>query len=1095
MRLKKLLYSVCFTVATTAVVAVNGAEETKKNAPYWEDETVFRVNKEDARAHFFPKKQLIKAFKLQEDSAFVKSLNGQWFFNFVANKENRPKDFYKTDYNVSNWKKIKVPSNWQMEGYGVPHYTNVNFPFKKSWPKIEPNTTKLKEPNLKNLTEDYPHPVGSYVKMFTVPKDWDGRQIYIHFTGVKSAFNLWINGKFVGYSEDSKTSAEFDISKYLNKTGENRIAVEVFQWSTGSFLEDQDYWRMSGIYRDVFLFSQAPLHIRDFFATAQFSGDYKKSTINVDVELENHSSQDSQEVKVQALLYDLKQNIVAEADVQKINLKGNTRKNAQFKILVKNPKLWNAETPNLYRLVLKKTFTNGDIEYVGNNFGFREIVIRDQQVFINGKPIEFLGVNRHELHPDYGFAVPESVMLKDIKLFKQNNINIVRTSHYPNHPRWYELCDEYGIYVMDEANIESHGFSGFQCGGDTIAQVPSWEAAHVDRNINMVKRDRNFSSIIFWSFGNESAYGRNFTAVSKAIRKLDTTRILHYERIPNAPKAEYKAFPKDKYDYRQDVDIDGLMYASIDLLEKEGQSKSKRPYFVCEFSHSMGNATGHLKEYVDTYRKYPRLIGGCIWDWVDQSIRIRRVKKGEGLGAEKDILVAPFAKDDWIYAYGTDWKYGPNDINFCLNGVVTPDRELTAKLAEVKSAFSPIALDKVLDAKEGIIFIKNYYSFTNLMKFNLKYTITANGVIVKGGTIGRVDVPPLSKKEIQIPMDDVKISNDADYYVNLYWTLAEDTSYAKKGYLQSSSQFMVSRTNSSKGYKLSNAKSMPKIESKSNGDVVAKTAKTEATFSKTGFLKRLVIDDLVIIDKLANAPRLTIWRAPGDNDNKFYQAWEDFKDLKETDVKFSMNRNTSSNDYTFTQSVNYQGKKGKSQNIPATVKWTINGDGEISVEVKADLKNAPEVIARVGLEFAVNKELQNVSYLGRGPYENYVDRKSGQLFGLYDSTVDDMYEFYIKPQYCGNRSDVKMAKLYGFNGKGISFYSNSGMNFKALNYSEKQLSTVGHGRELKKEDYITVGIDEDHTGIGGGSCGPPTLEKYRLKPAVYDFKFYIKPIK
>ncbi len=1086
MYFKKVFFTLLCGAVTSGLAISSHGKEQKKAAP-WEDETVFKINKEDARGFFFPKVELNKAFGRQGDSEFVKSLNGEWFFNYVTNKDNRPKDFYKIDYNVSSWNKISIPSNWQMKGYGVPHYTNVTYPFQRSWPKIKPYSNK----KVKYLTNDYPHPVGSYVRTFTVPKDWGKREILIHFAGVKSAMNLWVNGKFVGYSEGSKTQAEFNLTKYVKKGQANRLAVEVFKWSTGSFLEDQDYWRMSGIYRDVYLFSQAPLHVRDYFATATFKDNYKNATINVDVELENKDAKNKKAASFEAVLYDLNKKIVAKSSKKSIDVKANERNKLNLKLEVKNPQLWSAENPNLYRLVIKKTADNKKIEYIGSNFGFRNIQIKNQQVYINGQPIEFLGVNRHELHPDYGFAVPESVMIQDLELFKKNNINMVRTSHYPNNPRWYELCDEYGIYVMDEANVESHGF---HYGKDTLAQVKSWQGAHVERNIRMVLRDRNHPSIIFWSYGNEAGHGINFTAVAKAIKALDSTRPTHYERFP-CSNSRSKDFPKDKHNYLEDSDTDSVMYPSLGYLEWQGKSKSKKPFFVCEYSHSMGNATGNLKEYVGLYRKYPRLIGGCIWDWVDQSIRIRRVPKGQGAGVNKDIKVVPFAKKNWIYAYGTDWGYKPNDNNFCLNGVVTPDRQQTAKLAEVKAAYSPIILDKVVDAKAGKIIIKNYYSFINLNEFNLEYTVTVNGVIAKAAKLGKIDIAPLKSKEITIPISDVKINDNADYYVNLYWTLADTTKYAKKGYTQASAQFLISATKEGKGYKLSKASMLPRISNNTDGSMTLTTAKTVVSFSKDGFISKLVMDGDVIIDSVKNSPKLTIWRALGDNDKHFSRShsWNDFKNLKEIDAKLTVKRDIKNNSYILTQDVTYQGKKGKKQNLPATTVWTINGDGEIAVNTKIDLSNGPKVFSRVGFEFRINKVLQSVTYLGNGPFENYIDRKTGQMFGLYHTNVDGLYEFYIKPQFCGNRSGVKMAQL-SYDGKGIGFYSNEGFSFKALNYSEEQLSKVKHGRELKKENYINVAIDNAHNGIGGGSCGPATIDKYKLKSGIYSFKFFIKPL-
>jgi len=617
----------------------------------WENEQIIGINKEAPHSQYVPYSSLSQSTAdVAVNSPYLLSLNGIWKFNWVKHPNLRPVDFYRDDYDVKAWDDIDVPSCWEMKGYGTPIYSNVTYPHERNPPKIlgnpPANYTQAKEPD----------PVGSYRRDFTLPADWSGKQVLIHFDGVMSAFYLWINGQKVGYSEGSMTPAEFDVTKYL-KPGINSVSAEVYRWSDGSYLEDQDFWRLSGIYRDVYLYAVPKIHLWDFSLKGAFNDDLTRADLNIDLTFRNAGGSGSNTCDVFLSKYgqvpDMKNPLVS-IPVKQVSTKTGLK--ISKSVAVDRPLLWSAEIPNLYQVtfVLKDASGNTS-EVISTPWGFRKIEIKDQQLWVNGKNILIKGVNRHEHDPFTGRYVSLEVMKRDVELFKQFNINTVRTSHYPNHPDFYKLCDIYGVYVIDEANVESHGM-GY--GEASLAKNPLWQKAHIDRVVRMVERDKNHPSIIIWSMGNEAGGGVNFEASRDAIKARDTERPVHYERNNEV------------------ADIESTMYPALDRLEQAGKKDDPRPFLMCEYAHAMGNAVGNLKEYWEVINSYKRLIGGCIWDWVDQ-------------GLAKPV---PGKEGEYFFAYGGDFGDQPNDGNFCINGLTTPDRQITPKMYEVKKVYQNVVI-------------------------------------------------------------------------------------------------------------------------------------------------------------------------------------------------------------------------------------------------------------------------------------------------------------------------------------------------------------------------------------------------------------------
>ncbi|TFG47273.1 MAG: DUF4981 domain-containing protein, partial [Candidatus Brocadiia bacterium] len=704
----------------------------------WEDPEVIGINKEPAHSTAIPYNNLENAIQcMRENSEYYRSLNGKWQFRYSAKPADRPTDFYRTDFDAVNWDLIDVPCSWETRGFGRAIYLNDLYPFKKNPPFIQ---------------HDY-NPVGSYRTEFETPKDWNGREIFINFDGVESAFYLWINGKLVGYSEDSRTPAEFNITRYLKK-GKNLLAAEVYRWCDGSYLEDQDFWRLSGIFRNVYLWSAPKLHIRDFFVTCGLDANYTNAELNAVILVKNFSQKavESPVLEMELLEAGKTTELLSMASKASETIGPDDEKQFTFKAEIGSPQKWSAENPYLYTFLLKLKNDAGNIDEIQScRVGFRKVEIKGGQLLVNGKAIYIKGVNRHEHDPDNGHYVSEESMISDIKLMKQHNINTVRTCHYPDAPRWYELCDEYGLYLIDEANIESHGMC---YGNESLAKDPKWLKAHMDRTVRMVARDKNHPSAIIWSLGNEAGDGSNFVATSNWIRSRDNSRPVHYEGAKGG----------------RNSDIYCPMYATIEKIVDYAKEDRDKPLILCEYAHAMGNRVGNLQDYWDAIEKYKHLQGGSIWDWVDQGLRGR----------------TSHGRDFW--AYGGDFGDFPNDGNFCCNGLVQPDRKPNPSLYDVKKVYQNIKV-RPLDKSSGKVRIRNKYAFTDLNRFDCTWQLSENGVDIQSGVLGRLNIAPQQEKELAIAFDKPALKANTEYRMKVNFTLPEDTLWAAKGHIVAWDQF------------------------------------------------------------------------------------------------------------------------------------------------------------------------------------------------------------------------------------------------------------------------------------------------------------------
>jgi beta-galactosidase len=1008
----------------------------------WENEEIFGLNKEQPRATSIPFRTKESALnKGIYQSQNHHSLNGPWSFKWAKNPDTRVEDFYELDYNSKDWDQIEVPSNWQLKGFGKPIYTNNIYPFVPNPPSVTDTPEDKRYYSYENR-----NPVGSYIRYFDVPQNMIGKELFVHFDGVSSAFYLWINGEKVGYSQGSMTPAEFNITKYL-KPKNNKIAVEVYRWSDGSYLEDQDFWRLSGIFRPVYLMSREEKSIIDFFHTTDLDNNYKNANLDLELTVKNFSNK-SQMVNFNYQLFD-GQKKVFDSKIKKFKLKKQKSKKLEFSTQIENPKKWSAEFPNLYTLVLNLKNSNGEVlEVHKSKVGFREVEHSDKgELLVNGKVVLLKGVNRHEHHPQYGRAVDMASMIKDIELMKLNNINAVRTSHYPNDPRWYELCDKYGIYVMDEANIEGHGMYG-KPGIKALGERESWDAAHLDRAMSMLERDKNHASVIMWSMGNESGAGNAFKKIYEAFKKRDKTRMVHYEVF---------------WDF---TDMDSNMYPSVNWIKKQGEKSSNRPYVMCEYGHAMGNACGNIKEYWDQIYKYDRLIGGFIWDWVDQ-----------GLNA-----VDSSGNHFWYYG-GTFGDY-PNSGNFCMNGLVLPDRQSTPKLEEIKSIYKNFNVTKLSNTSFEI---ENRYSFTNLSEYNIAYAIVENGREVFIENID-LDIAPLSTSLVKIEKFNYK--EGKEYFVNFYLKTKKATNLVPANHQLALVQLELDTKQTVKSYKtLCSDKTLKKTETSlkinlSNELVYISVDKT------LGKIAKLSYRGTEIISSVEDAPTLNLFRAPVDNDSRYNWYNWGLNNLKEKLVEMEVNQEKDCFEFLLTH--DYQNKDNKTL-YTLKVVYTVFPDGLIHVKNNILAKEEIGQLPRVGLTMNINKSLNQVKWYGLGPFENYPDRKECAYMGVFHNTVEQMFTTYARPQANGNRELVKYASFINKSGMGVGFVADKQFSFSCSNYSERMINKAKLISELNKSGKIVVNIDYQQLGLGNGSCGPGVLKAYDLQSKDVYFNFSIVP--
>ncbi|MEN7550824.1 glycoside hydrolase family 2 TIM barrel-domain containing protein [Rapidithrix thailandica] len=1010
--------------------------------PDWENPKIFRVGTEKphATAIPFPEVQTLFSSK-REHSPYYKSLNGTWKFNWVRKPADRPKDFYKEGYDVSGWDNIPVPSNWEMQGYGIPIYVNVQYPFPKNPPYIP---------------HEY-NPVGSYKRTFTVPKGWEGREIFLHFGAVKSAAYFWVNGQKLGYSQGAKTPTEFNITPYL-KEGENTLSVEIYRWSDGSYLEDQDFWRLSGIERDVYLWSAPKVHIRDFFVKANLVDNYSNGQLNVEVELNNyHQKKKIKNYRCTLQLYDPQQKLVGESS-QSFSLKKNANTQLSFSLAIDNPKKWSAETPHLYQTVLIVKNDEGGIEEViGCKSGFRSVELKGGQMLVNGKPILLKGTNRHEHDEFRGHVVSEESMIEDIRLMKQFNINAVRTSHYPNDPRFYELCDEYGLYVYDEANIESHGM-GY--GEESIAKFPLWKEAHLDRVYNMLERDKNHPSIIVWSMGNEAGNGVNFEACYDWMKERDNTRLVHYERAI----------------YDRNTDIIGLMYSGIDYIEKYAQKEQDRPFILCEYAHAMGNSTGNLQEYWDVIEKYKHLQGGFIWDWVDQGI----------------AQYTPSGEKYW--AFGGDFgpKDVPSDQNFCMNGLVFPDRSIHPGIWEVKKVYQYVKI-KAVDLANGKVEISNAYDFISLKGYDIHWSVKADGKVIRSGVLESPSVQPGQSKTFDIAYGAIQPQSGVEYFLHFSVKQKEEAPLVPAGFEVASEQLKLPFEKKVTPVQIASLPTLT-LEDAGEQSIIRGEEFTIVVDKAKGQLVSYKYQGTELINA---APAPNFWRAPTDNDfgNNLH---------KRANMWRTAGKNRDLSNCTVEQISPQQVTVSTAFELPEvkstiTVRYTVFGNGEVEIynDLKIGKEDLPE-LPRVGNLMRLPLSFEKMEWFGRGPFENYWDRKTAAFVDHYQSTVSEQYVPYSSPQENGGKEDIRWVAFENPEGIGILFTGAPSFSVTAMHYTPEDLTQesrgVKHTYDLKKRNFISLAIDYKQMGVGGDdSWGARTHKEYTLPAQDYSYSYRMRP--
>ncbi len=1021
------------------ILRFTGCSRAPAPPPDWENPAVFGINKEPPHATAIPFATDSQALSGRwQDSPYYNSLNGTWKFHWSPNPSERPVDFFKPSYNVRSWDNLPVPSNWQLYGYGVPIYVNSRLRF------------ALPEPP--HVAHDR-NAVGSYRRTFRVPGSWRGRQVFLHFDGVKSAFYVWVNGKRVGYSQGSMTPAEFNITRYLHPNGDNVLAVEVYRWSDGSYLEDQDMWRFSGIYRDVYLFSTPPLHIRDFAVHTDLDSRYRDATLRLRVTVHNYADRPSSPA---GLLATVTRDARAKAGIRLSaavpSLPARAETTLTLSTLVRNPAKWTAETPNLYRLVLSLR-TPGDsvVEATGATFGFRKVEIRDGRFLVNGVPILLKGVDRHEHHPRFGRAVPRETMLQDILLMKRFNINAVRTSHYPNHPYWYTLCDRYGIYVIDEANLESQGVN------DRIPRSdPLWKPACLDRVERMIQRDKNHPCVVMWSLGNEAGIGDTFFALRDLAHTLDPSRPVHYEG------------------YNDAADVYSRMYPKIDDMIAYAEGNPSKPYFMCEYAHAMGNACGNLKEYWDTIHTYPIFIGGCIWDWVDQGL-LKRDRSGQA-----------------YFAYGGDFgpPGTPGDGNFCINGLIFPDRHISPKMWEVKKVYQNITAAPV-SLEDGYIRVTNRFRFTNLNRFELKWRITEDGRQVRSGSLGRLQLAPGEQSVVHIPVSDMPRHPHREYWLELHFVQAESTLWSPVGHEVAWEQFLLAPARSQAPVLPPSGEPLRLLTEPER--VVVINPNVRLVFDRdTGLLRDLSWKGQSVLAP-GGGPRLTLYRAPLDNDIKVKAAWKKAGLDQMVPELESIQATTARDGHVVVQTTHrYTSPAGA--HVLHNCAYSVFPDGTLLLESFVLPASPLPTLARIGLTFTLRPGLEQLTWYGRGPHENYPDRKSGAAVGLYHSTVDSQYTPYIMPQNNGSRQDVRWCLLADSAGIGLLAIGASGpFAMTALHFSETDLEQAKHTVELHRRPEVYLTLDARMRGVGNASCGPEILPRYEVRPETTAFAFVLRP--
>lgn len=1001
----------------------------------WENHQIDGINRMPARAHFltFPSKEKALLNNNRYTHAF-KNLNGVWKFMFLDAPEYSPEGFFNSDFDVTKMDDITVPGNWQLQGYGKMHYSDLwyNFPINPPYVPTE-------------------NPTGIYKRTFFVEESYRDKKIIIRFCGVDSAYHLWINGKEVGYSKVARNESEFDITDFIRVGEENDVTVRVYQWSDGTYLEDQDMWWESGIFRDVELIGVPKDGINDYKVIADLDDEYKNGIFKVEAFLRT-----TKEVNVTFELVDAGENTVFTKTV--VAKEGK----ACIDEVIADVNHWTAETPYLYKLFMTVEDDGQIVEVIPQNVGFRNIRLNGETFLVNGVAIKFKGVNRHDYSPQNGRVVSREEIEKDIILMKQFNINAIRTSHYPNSYYLYDLCDEYGMYLIAETDLECHGF---ELTGDYkwITDDPSWELAYVSRMTRMIERDKNHPAIIFWSLGNESAFGCNFRKMTDVAHEMDPTRLVHYEGDFDVESA----------------DVYSTMYTWIEnpkkpYLMKDIIEKSKKPHIHCEYCHAMGNGPGNLKDYQDLVYAHDKLQGGFVWEWFDHGIE-SFTESGEK-----------------YYRYGGDFGDDPSNKDFCIDGLIMPDRTPSPGLYEYKKVIEPITTTAV-DIQKGIINLLSRYDFANLDRFNLVYKVMEDDVILQTGFMAVPSIEARANKDITLPYDlsVIKVKPGAHYYVNISYQLREDTSYASSGHELATAQFELPL------YKegiVVRPEGILNVE-KEHTTLHVKGANFSLDFNLVnGNLMNIVRDGMQVLSK---GPRLTLWRAPISNDMEIIDKLKKvyFLHLEHEvvmNIDYHMEGNILKVEVDTINSTTNSAWHFKTKYV-----YTVCPSGDILIDVegapsgRVDL--APDMLPRIGVSMHLDKSMEHVRYFGMGPGENYADSKEAAQMGLYANTVDGLFTNYVIPQENGNHMGCKWVSMTNDRGMGLLASTEGDFNFSASWYEDKDLDDAKHTCDLVKRDYIVFNVDYKQNALGTNSCGQWQLDKYRAKFEDFKLSFRLTP--
>lgn len=1017
--------------------------------PEIENPELLGINKEPYHAILMPYANLQEALVTKRHaSSLCRTLNGQWKFNWVPRPEQRPVDFYKSDYDVSGWKEIPVPSNWEVYGYGTPFYRNLGYTIKKDYPHV------MSEPEKWYTSYKERNPVGSYRREFDVAADWAGRRNFITFDGVDCAFFLWINGEKIGFSVNSRNAAEFDLTKYL-KPGKNMIAVEVYQYSSGTWLEDQDMFRLHGIFRNVTLWSAPQVHIRDFFVKSDLDKDYKDATLDVTAKIKNYSDKTGKAQTLTAILYDKEGKEIAKGSAKGASLKANQEEELNVKMQITNPLKWTAETPNLYTVVL----TNSEGEILSKKIGFRKIEIKGRIFTVNGVPIKLKGVNRHEHWSDVGHAITEEQMIKDLQVIKQGNCNHIRTSHYSDDPRWYELCDAWGIWLVAEANVECHGYDG------RFDNEPTIKSAIIDRNVANIENFKNSPSVIIWSLGNECGWGAtpNFVAAMNAVKAMDPSRPIHYER-----------FGTGKYN---PADLDGRMYGTAEDYANVAKNKElTKPFYICEFVHAMFNSMGSLDEYSEVFDNNPEILGGAIWEYQDQ-----------GLWNKRD-------PNHPILAYGGGFGEAPNDHYFIHKGVVSYDRstegnKVKPHYPEMKKAFQWIDF-RLSDVISGEISIRNKFQFISLSGFEASWSLTENGIEISKGTIntGR-PINARSTGRIFVPYKIEHPKAGAEYYLRISYKQKEKTLWADKGFEVATEQFRLP-INTPPVVEPTVTKPVKLVQNELTAIISGKDFSVNFN-KKTGFMSQLIKNGINLL-AAGGAPKLHLWRAAHRTDDDWaYRQWEEFGvttlQYKLVDFKVETVDKATVKVISTTKA---DGKEGFG--VFHTATYIVKGDGTIKIDNQVKFEGLPINLAKIGIRMLLDKKFDRMSFFGRGPFENYSDRKRAAEVGLYEIGVNEQYE-YEKPMERGNLEEVRWAELSGKDMPSLMVKSDEKlMQVVALPHTDEQMNPVEYKIDMPTSTATVFTVATKTLGVGSNSCGPQPLDKFKVAAEDTSFTYTIK---